>query len=141
MNQISHNNLWDFIKESKEGNTFNIEPYGSVVRIEERIGGGSHIGGAMYIHPGNDTLENIVLDCRALVDDMGRKTSPSKVHLRPFTLWQLWEFTFGNPNSFPETPYVWMKESSIKWLFEENSYDLPEIKDDFLKISDTFHCN
>lgn len=75
MNQISHNNLCDFIEESKEGNTFNIEPYGYHIRIEERLGGGSHIGRAIYIHPGNDTLENIVLDCKALVGDMGRELS------------------------------------------------------------------
>ena len=72
MTQITHDQLFDVLQAVKaRKNGVQIEKYGYVIRIEERLDCGSHIGASMKVHPGTDTLDCALLDCLAMAKDYG----------------------------------------------------------------------
>jgi len=77
MTQIAHNQVTDFLQSLRENSSVCIEKYGYVIRLEERLDGGSHIGKSLKVHPGNDSLDCCLLDCQAIAKDNGRKLTKS----------------------------------------------------------------
>ena len=74
MTQITHDTVYDFLLEIKgRGNSINASIYGYVIRLEERLGGGSHLGKSIRVHPGNDSLECCKADILAMAKDYGVK--------------------------------------------------------------------
>jgi hypothetical protein len=73
MNQITHNRVFDFVASVAPYSTIVGTIYGHVIRLEERVGG--HLGKTLNVHPGKDSFQNCMLDCRAIATDYGRKFS------------------------------------------------------------------
>jgi len=70
MTTIETNRAEDFIRSLKH-KSVHLSKYGNVVRMEERIDSGSHIGKSINIHPGRDTLDCCLLDLKAICEDEG----------------------------------------------------------------------
>lgn len=73
MTQISHDQVSDFLCGLSKGSSVYADKYGYVIRLEERLNGGSHLGKTLKVHPGSDTLDNCLKDCLAMIQDSGRK--------------------------------------------------------------------
>lgn len=72
MTQIEQNRLNDFLATCTN-NSFHVSVYGYVVRVEERLDGGSHLGKSIRIHPGGDNMLDCMRDICAIIKDNGNK--------------------------------------------------------------------
>ena len=75
MTIITINQVEDFLDSIRPDSMIYADISGYVIRIEERLNGGSHLGKTMRAHPGNDTLEIALKDVLAIVKDKGIQTT------------------------------------------------------------------
>jgi len=71
MTIITINQVEDFLDSINPDSNIFADISGYVIRIEERLNGGSHLGKTMRAFPGNDTLETALKDVLAIVKDRG----------------------------------------------------------------------
>lgn len=71
MTPITINQVEDFCTSLPVTSGIYADIYGYVIRIEERIDKGLHLGKSLRVHPGTDTLENALKDVLAIAKDFG----------------------------------------------------------------------